>query len=294
MGRKATERRKRQDGCGTITIASTITTTTSTVAAAAAVAFAGVALTTPTTCRALLVHTPFTRSAAGQRQDASNLSGRRGCGFMTERSLLPSGSSRRRSRIGDRSRGSSWLGPIAAAAAGGGSADGKDEAEKQNIEYSESSSAKQENTVSGLLHFFPQAVTAASPAAGGGDDRAATKRSRRSPSQFRRISHAKIKATLTKGNDGHTIAPETTRGGRIHDMVRGVKAAPGAVVDVVWGRPSRYVRGRAEACRMFIISRRRIHWVNLVMAAYIATTTVAPRLDRYGERVSASVGQLVN
>lgn len=53
----------------------------------------------------------------------------------------------------------------------------------------------------------------------------------------------------------------------------------GAIGSAVFGTPTRFFRRRVDACKSFVTSRERVHWVSLVMALYIATTSIAPRFE---------------
>ena len=52
------------------------------------------------------------------------------------------------------------------------------------------------------------------------------------------------------------------------------------VRDTVVGKPLRFLGRNLDACRAFIASRERIHWVSLGMAIYIASSSLRPRLER--------------
>lgn len=256
MGRKAIKRRKRRNGGGT------------------AVAFLGVALTTPVAWRALLLPS-LARSDPVSAQ-------RRACCSAFVHPLPVCRASRRRSCSDFGARRSSWLEAAGAGDAGDDAGDGQGEQSSDSSNNSRRRSAKKDSAADrdGLLHFSPRA--GASPAAE--VDQRANKRARQSPSQLRRRSQAKIKATpIAKAggdDDGALSAANLGGGGGIGVVVKRIREVPAAVGDVVWGRPARYVRGRVEACRVFLVSRRRIHWLTVGMAAYIVTTTVAPRVDR--------------
>lgn len=56
------------------------------------------------------------------------------------------------------------------------------------------------------------------------------------------------------------------------------KSWGGEICGAVFGRPTRFFRRKVDACKSFVASRQRIHWASLGMAAYIATTSVVPRL----------------
>lgn len=94
----------------------------------------------------------------------------------------------------------------------------------------------------------------------------------------RRRSQAKIEAL--------PVVPEATRNPVVasiedikHSLVMGARRIRCTAFELAWGRPVRFVRGRALACKLFLATRRPIHWASFWMATYIATTAVVPKLE---------------
>lgn len=258
--RRAKSRRDTADGSGTTTAAAVVV---------------GLVLTTPvSTCRMLHIRT--TPMGASHHAFLLLRGGRSSYAFM--RHLPVYGQTRKNDE--PRGRGLFRLEAISKSASGGDGADAVGDSDNNVVKAGSSSSSSSDS----LLHFFPRAASSPCPADKPDTIGLNALGGRKSPSYLRRRSRAKIKATPVlayKSLPASENGADDRSGGDLRGAVMGIIALPGAVVDVVWGRPTRFVRRSAQACRILLVTRLRMHWLSFGMAAYIATTTVAPLIDSW-------------
>lgn len=90
--------------------------------------------------------------------------------------------------------------------------------------------------------------------------------------------HEKQTASRRRTRTDHSSSPSPSKSGG------GPKSWGIAICNAVLERPKRYVKGRVDACKLFVATRERVHWASLGMALYIASTTVVPRIPRQESR----------